>query len=78
MLGTPSLVLCGSESNGVAATVFTGGTILTVDTDFSEGEAIAIRGNTIIAVGSDADVRAAAGANARVVDLGGRMSTLRR
>ena len=71
-LGTLSLVSCGSESNGVAATVFTGGTILTVDTDFSEAEAIAIRGNTIIAVGSDADVRAAAGANARVVDLAGR------
>jgi hypothetical protein len=44
-LGTLSLVACGSESNGVAAKVFTGGTILTVDTDFSEAEAIAIRRN---------------------------------
>jgi predicted amidohydrolase YtcJ len=53
------------------ATVFTGGTVLTVDRRFSEAEAIAIRGNRILAVGREADVRAAAGAQAKVIDLRG-------
>lgn len=53
-------------------TVFSGGTILTVDAKFSEAQAIAIRGNRIIAVGSKADVRSAAGAGAVEVDLAGR------
>jgi len=51
------------------ATVFTGGTILTVDKKFSQAEALAIRGNKILAVGRDAMVRAAAGKNAKIVDL---------
>lgn len=53
--------------------VFIGGTILTVDKAFSEVEAIAIKGNKILAVGSDTDVRAAAGADAEVVDLDGKV-----
>ncbi len=53
-------------------TVFSGGTIMTVDEKFSEAQAIAIRGNRIIAVGSKADVRSAAGAGAVEVDLAGR------
>jgi len=53
--------------------VFTGGTVLTVDRRFSQAEAIAIRGNQIIAVGNNAAVRADAGAEAKVVDLRGRV-----
>jgi predicted amidohydrolase YtcJ len=52
--------------------VFRGGTILTVDKTFSEAEAIAIRGNKILAVGREADVRKAAGKTAKIVDLKGR------
>jgi predicted amidohydrolase YtcJ len=47
------------RAQAVAATVFTGGTVLTVDPRFSRAEAIAIRGNQIVAVGSGASVRAA-------------------
>ncbi len=54
-------------------TVFYGGTILTVDEAFSEAEAIAIRGNKILAVGSTADVRAAAGKAAHLIDLEGKV-----
>lgn len=54
-------------------TVFFGGTVLTVDEAFSEAEALAIRGNKIIAVGSTADVRAAAGKADRLVDLEGKV-----
>jgi predicted amidohydrolase YtcJ len=53
-------------------TVFIGGTVLTVDTDFAEAEAIAIRGNRILAVGTNAEVRKAAGNGAKVVDLQGK------
>jgi predicted amidohydrolase YtcJ len=55
------------------ATVFLGGTILTVDKGFSEVAALAIRGNRIIAAGTEAEARAAAGADARIVDLAGKV-----
>ena len=55
-----------------ATTVFTGGTVLTVDAGFSEAQAIAIRGNRILAVGSDTEVRKAAGGDAKIVDLHGK------
>ncbi|WP_255731638.1 amidohydrolase [Phaeobacter sp. B1627] len=76
VIGAASLMSRGAvaQTTGqtTGPTVFTGGTILTVDEDFSEAEAIAITGNTIVAVGTEADVRAAAGQGAAVVDLGGR------
>lgn len=53
-------------------TVMTGGNILTIDQNFSIVEALVIRGNEIVAVGSDADVRQVAGENAQIVDLGGK------
>jgi predicted amidohydrolase YtcJ len=55
-----------------ATTVFTGGTVLTVDADFSEVEAVAVRGNRILAVGTDAEVREVAGNGANIVDLQGK------
>lgn len=54
------------------ATIFHGGTILTVDAAFSEAEALAIRGNGIIAVGPLSKVRAVVGAGAHEIDLAGR------
>jgi hypothetical protein len=64
--------LAGAQAAGEIPIVFTGGTILTVDSEFSEAEAIAIRGNKIVAVGTNAEVRAAAGENANFVELDGR------
>jgi hypothetical protein len=54
-------------------TIFTGGTILTVDRNFSQAEAIAIKGNTIVAVGRLEKVRSAAGPSTDTVDLGGKV-----
>jgi predicted amidohydrolase YtcJ len=71
-LGALGLASCGVETPDEPAKIFTGGTILTVDADFSEAEAIAIRGNQIISVGSEADVRAAAGPGAQTFDLRGK------
>jgi predicted amidohydrolase YtcJ len=67
----PGLAGCAQTKKG-ATTVFTGGTVLTVDSNFSQAEAIAIRGNKILAVGTDAEVRAAAGENAKIVNLKGK------
>ena len=62
-----------TQAEAEASTIlFTGGTVLTVDRDFSEAEAIAIRGNRILAVGSEADVRAVAGKHAQQVELDGK------
>jgi predicted amidohydrolase YtcJ len=63
----------GAKAQDGGTRVFSGGTILTVDDGFSEAEAIAIRGNTILAVGRHADVRAAAGEGAETIDLQGRV-----
>jgi predicted amidohydrolase YtcJ len=63
--------LAGAQAAGEIPIVFTGGTILTVDSEFSEAEAIALRGNKILAVGTNAEVRAAAGENANFVELDG-------
>ena len=54
-------------------TVFRGGAVYTLDPDRPWAQAVAARGREILAVGSDAEVAAAAGPGARVVDLGGRM-----
>lgn len=53
--------------------LFHGGTILTADESFSEAEALAVKGNTILAVGTLDSVRASAGPGAEVIDLNGRV-----
>lgn len=75
LLGS-TLVGCGRSTDPAgdsAATVFVNGTVLPVDTAFSEHEALAISGNRILAVGNRDDVIAAAGRGARTVDMAGRV-----
>ncbi|MFM8943793.1 MAG: amidohydrolase [Actinomycetota bacterium] len=55
------------------AFAFVNGVVHTVDPARPRAAAIAVRDGRIVAVGDDAEVRAAAGAGAEVVDLGGRM-----
>ena len=52
--------------------ILTGGKVVTVDDRFSIVQAIAVKGERVIAIGSTAEVRKLAGANARTIDLGGR------
>ena len=58
--------------SGPARTVYRGGRILTMDAGSRVVEALGVEGETIRAVGSEAEVRAWAGPDARVVDLAGR------
>ena len=53
--------------------LFTNGRVYTVDEEHRWVEAIAVTGNTITAVGTDATLAELAGPLTRVVDLGGRM-----
>lgn len=52
--------------------IYTGGTIMTVDTGFSKPEAIAIQGERILAVGPLDEVKQAAGEQADLIALNGR------
>jgi len=55
-----------------ADVIFTGGPVVTMDPEFGTVEAIAIEGDTIVAVGSAADIAARVGPNTVVVELDGR------
>ena len=55
-----------------STTIFTNANVLTVDEDFSEAQAVAVRDNRILAVGTDGEVRAVAGEGATVIDLDGK------
>src|SRR5688500_14285882 len=46
--------------------------VLTVDANNTQAEAVAIRGNTFAAVGTNAAIRKMAGPQTRVIDAGGR------
>lgn len=53
--------------------VIVNATIRTVDPDAPEAEAVAVRGNRIVAVGSTEEIRALAGPGTRVIDAEGRL-----
>ncbi|HKK23065.1 MAG TPA: amidohydrolase family protein, partial [Pseudohaliea sp.] len=55
-----------------ADTIYTGGTVLTIDDDNPVVEAVAVAAGRIIAVGTEAQVLATAGADTRRIDLAGR------
>ncbi len=57
---------------GVADLILHSGKIVTVDPSFSIVEAIAVRGDRILAVGTTADVKKHAGSGTRLIDLKGK------
>ncbi len=61
-----------ANTNADTITVFKGGKVLTVDKAFSEAEAIAIKGNKIIAVGDTQQVMGVAGDGVNIVELEGK------
>src|SRR4051794_37999135 len=61
-----------APSAPTADLILHGGQVLTVDRAFSRAEALAVRGDRIVAVGRDADVLALAGPDTRRVALRGR------
>jgi predicted amidohydrolase YtcJ len=54
--------------------VLRGGTVVTVDEKRPEAQAIAVAGDTILAVGSDQEIQRYVGASTRVIDLNGALA----
>jgi predicted amidohydrolase YtcJ len=57
---------------GSADAVFVNGVVLTMDTEQPEAQAVAVKGNRILAVGSKAEIEALKDGQTRVIDLGGK------
>ncbi|MFC2075934.1 amidohydrolase [candidate division KSB1 bacterium] len=72
LLTAATLCACGAGSGPVPDTIYHNGKIVTVDNNFSLAEAVAIKGDRFLAVGSNREVLALAGANTRKIDLKGR------
>src|SRR3990172_2405042 len=60
---------------GPADLILHNGKVLTVAANFSTAQAVAVTGNTITAVGSNADILKLSGPNTQVIDLKGRTVT---
>ncbi|MCG8416788.1 MAG: amidohydrolase [Proteobacteria bacterium] len=73
--GPPSALSDQTSHRQPADLVLVGGDILTMDPERPRARALAIRGELIVAVGDDADIRPLFGPETRVVDLAGRMAT---
>ncbi len=69
-----ALAGCGvGAQNPVADLVLHGGRVVTVDPAVPEGQAVAVVGDRIVAVGSDEEITAHIGPETRVIDLDGRL-----
>ncbi len=67
------LLLAGCEPRP-ADLVLRNGKVVTVDASKSEAEAVAVRGDRIVAVGTDAEIGAYVGPNTEVIDLDGKLA----
>jgi len=69
-LATPSLASAGRPA--MPTLVLTNAKVTTLDRENPQAQAVAIRDGAFVAVGSEQEVRAAAGPGATVIDAGGR------
>lgn len=67
---TLSTISCGEQT--IADVVFVNGTIYTVNADFSVAEAVAIKGNKIVAAGTTDEVQSFIDDSTKVIDLEGK------
>ena len=78
MMATRSATLTVPQPQAAVAPadlVLRGGTIVTVDDARPEAQAMAVRGDTIAALGSDQEIQRYIGANTKVIDLTGALAT---
>ncbi|MEX0890981.1 MAG: amidohydrolase [Gemmatimonadota bacterium] len=78
LLAALLLTACGSgaeDDQDAADLVLRGGHVVTMDEVRPEAEAVAIRGHTILAVGTDAEIDAYIGNDTEVIELDGRLVT---
>jgi predicted amidohydrolase YtcJ len=76
LLAGALLAIAGAATVGgqqaAVDTILTNGKIITVDNKFTIAQAVAIRGQRVVAVGANADIARLAGPNTRRIDLGGK------
>ncbi|KPJ92004.1 MAG: amidohydrolase [Gemmatimonas sp. SG8_17] len=65
---------CYAEPDVAADLVLLSGRVVTVDDNVPDGEAIAMKGDRILAVGSDREIRAYVGRETEVIDLDGMLA----
>jgi predicted amidohydrolase YtcJ len=65
---------CAGEPENPADLVLRNGKVVTADDAYPEGEAVAMLGDTILAVGSDREIRQYIGSATEVIDLEGRLA----
>lgn len=70
------LASCNSvtQPDSIADLVLTNGRVVTVDAEHPEAEAVAVMGDTIVAVGASAEIAAFIGEDTRVIDLDGKLA----
>jgi len=68
------LATCSRPSVEPADLVLQNGKVVTVDEAIPDGQALAVRGDRIVAVGSDTEISAYVGRNTEVIDLQGQLA----
>ena len=71
-LGCGAGASCSPDDGPRADLVVLDATVLTVDTDFTVAEALAVRDGRILAVGADADIRNLIGPDTEVMEMAGK------
>lgn len=71
-VGSGAALAQTSAPDGIADIIFRGGPVLTMDTARPRAEALAVRGERILAVGSLQEIDARRGPDTRIVELDGR------
>ncbi len=72
-LSLPGAAFAAASTTDRASVIFRSGKVYTLDATKPWAQAVAVAGEKIVAVGSDADVLAHAGPETKVIDLAGRM-----
>ena len=65
---------CADPGNEFADMVLHNGKVVTVDEAIPDGQAVAMRGGRILAVGSDSEIDAYIGEETEVIDLAGQLA----
>ena len=68
------LSACAGEPAVPADLVLRGGKVVTVDENIPDGQAIAVKGDTILAVGSNREISRYIGRDTEVIDLDGQLA----
>lgn len=71
-----ALLTCACElsSTDTADLILTNGKVVTVDEEIPDGQAIAIRADTIMAIGTSEEIAALSGESTEVIDLEGQLA----